>query len=107
MRTSTEVYPNEGGKNIVHVRKEPKERVQEKEVAIQPERQLKSCLPSYHPLLKCVICEKSVSDSNPGSVFVEMNNQMPLTTSSQTPVLTKLNEVIHSMNLKCFCLTQQ
>ncbi|KAK3932180.1 Zinc finger imprinted 3 [Frankliniella fusca] len=64
------------------------------EPKMQSESGIKGCMSTYHTLLKCVVCEKSVSDGNPGSVLVQMNNQMPLTTSSHTPVLTKLNEVV-------------
>lgn len=74
--------------------KEPKESRTVEETKLQSESHLKSCMPPYHTILKCVICEKSASDDNSGSVFVQMNNQMPLTTSSNTPVLTKLNEVV-------------
>lgn len=79
---------------VVHPRQDIKSCGTLQETKMQAESQIKSCMSSYHTLLKCVVCEKSVSDGNPGSVLVQMNNQMPLTTSSHTPVLTKLNEVV-------------
>ncbi|XP_034255750.1 uncharacterized protein LOC117653879 [Thrips palmi] len=74
--------------------KESKEPSTVEDTKLQSESHLKNCMTPYHTILKCVICGKSASDSNSGSVFVQMNNQMPLTTSSHTPVLTKLNEVV-------------
>lgn len=92
--SSINVYRGKGGKNVGCMRKEIKNCRSSEHSKIQSNSQVKTCLPSYNSLLKCVICEKSVADGIPGSVLVEMNNQMPLTTSSQTPVLTKLNEVV-------------
>lgn len=85
-------------KDIVHLdhplsMKESKESSAVEETKLQSDSHLKSCMTPYHTVLKCVMCEKSASDTNSGSVFVQMNNQVPLTTSSHTPVLTKLNEV--------------
>ncbi|KAJ1524945.1 hypothetical protein ONE63_009803 [Megalurothrips usitatus] len=88
----TEVFQNKTGESDHHPRKETQQTIGE-DPKILTGPQLKECL-SYHALLKCMVCEKSVSDGDAGSVFVQMSTQMPLTTSSQTPVLTKLNEVV-------------
>lgn len=82
--------PCHKGENLDDIHKESEK--------IEPRSKLSSVTPlsscvSPYTILKCVICERNVSDSNPGNVCFQMSTQMPLTTSSQTPVISKLNEV--------------
>lgn len=45
-------------------------------------------------LLRCLICNITTSSQTPSNQFIHMNDSFPLTTSYQTPVYKKLEQII-------------
>lgn len=52
-------------------------------------------------LLRCLICNITTSSQTPANQFIHMNDSFPLTTSYQTPVHKKLEQIIPTKLQHC------